>query len=1018
MLQVLRILLFFWPLSLMAQQHPLQYTRLTAENGLSNNSVQCILQDNSGIVWIGTSAGLNRYDGSSFISYSVLSSPALSNNAVTALLQDENGFIWIGTENGLNVLQPAANSLQQFIHKDGVPTSLPAGPIRVIRKMKDGATWILSDKWMVKFNNRKQFATVSVDSSLVQNEMVFTALALHQPGEVWISYLDKPTTLARLTTINGRDHIQGILLQAPDYSNMFANSASYTWGISSKGITRFNNTSRHFENWLNNPYSPKSSMLHVHACYCLDADGNIWQGNERAGLVKYDRGSNKVTDYSWLLAANSATSAYCVYKDNSNNIWIGTDNGIIKISNRTSVFQNIPFALGNTVLKNIRCRRIIADKYNTLYAATENYGLLKMKQTRQGKDTTIALSTFGNTPISDLPWQANQLHVKLTGRYDIGYMYDMWYDGNNKLWLAGYGISCYDIGTDSLQIFLAAGDGEARQESITQFALVFDGRQFWTSGQSNLYVFDPKTQQLQPFKDNKGNMPFHHLPCWSLAIKGNYIWAGTSKGLYKVNRETREVSKLTIHPVLEFGINDITIDTDNNCWISTAGGGVIQYNEQSGLVKQYTNKDGLSNNTVCGLLPDQENNLWISTYAGLSYFDRQAGRFTNFYTKDGLNTDEFNRKAFTKLADGRMIFGGLNGYTIFNPADAFKRDKPVNIILTRFTKTTGDGEAEEQIFNLPDFREVTIEPDDKFFAFHCTLSDMYDPAGNRYMYQLQGQDNTWHAIGNQNFVSFNGLPAGKYTLHIKGKPAKGATSVNEIMVNIRVKQVFYKTAWFILLLLAVAIGIAYVVVRYRVNQVKKIQALRTRIASDLHDEVGSSLVHITLLTEMAKRNGQKDLIDEQLSSISGISRGAVSTMKDMIWSIDSRYDTMAGMISHMQDHIHNVLAPAEMEFTFNQQGLNEHKKLSVVFRQNVYLIFKEAINNIVKHSKATHVQIDLAKENGIFSMRVADNGKGIDKGKHSNGQGLSNMHMRAKRLKATLDITAVNGVSILLKVPV
>jgi ligand-binding sensor domain-containing protein len=1012
-----RLLLICLPLTLVAQQ-PLQYTRLTSENGLSNNSVQCILQDNTGIVWIGTSAGLNRYDGSSFIPYSVLSSPALTNNVVTALMQDENGFIWIGTENGLNILQPVTNTIQQFIHNDKAPRSFPMGPVRVIQKMKDGTTWILSDKWMIKFNDRKNFSTVSIDSALVQNDMVFTALAEHNPGEVWISYLDKPTTRARVIKENNHDRIQGTLSQAPDYAKMFTDNQQFTWAISCHGIKRLNNTTYSFENGLSNPYAPKTPDLHLHTCHCPDGDGNIWQGNERGGLVKYDMSLKQVTDYNWLLAKNSATSAYCVYKDNSNNIWVGTDNGIIKISNRTSLFQNIPFALSHAELKNIRCRRIISDKYDTWYAATENYGLLKMKHPQPGKDTTIALSTFGATPISNLPWQRNSLRIKLNNKFDIGYMYDMWYDGNATIWLAGYGISCYNINTDSLQLFLAAGDEQTRQESITQFALVFDGNQFWTSGQFNMYTFDPHTQQLQPFRDNKGNMPFYHLPCWSLAKKGNWIWAGTSKGLYKVNIHTHEVIKLSVHPVLEFGINDINIAADSSCWISTAGGGIIQYNEQTGYIKQYTNKDGLSNNTVCGLLTDHENNVWISTYAGLSYFDRPGGRFTNFYTKDGLNTDEFNRKAFTKLTDGRMIFGGLNGYTIFNPADAFKRDKPVNIILTRFVKTTGDGEAKEQLFDLPDFRAVIIQPDDKFFAFHFTLSDMYDPEGNRYMYMLQGLDNAWHSIGDQNFVSFNGLPAGKYVLKIKGKPAKGATSVNEIVVSITVKQVFYKTVWFILLLLAAAIAIAYAVVRYRINQVKKIQALRTRIASDLHDEVGSSLVHITMLTEMVKRADNKNVMNEQLTNISGISRGAVTTMKDMIWSIDARYDTMAGMISHMNDHIHNVLAPAEIAFTFNQQGLQEHKKLSVVFRQNVYLVFKEAINNIVKHSGANQVQIELQKEPGIFSMRIADNGKGIAKGKHGSGQGLSNMHMRARRLNATLDITSVKGVMILLKVPV
>jgi signal transduction histidine kinase/ligand-binding sensor domain-containing protein len=1014
---VVRLLLIFLPLTLVAQQ-PLQYTRLTAENGLSNNSVQCILQDNTGIVWIGTSAGLNRYDGSSFIPYSVLSSPAITNNVVTALMQDGNNYIWIGTENGLNILHPESNTIQQFIHNDALPGSLPTGPIRVIQKMKDGCTWILSDRWIIKFKDRQHFSQVTIDSALAQSDMVITAIAEHKRGEVWISYLDKPTTLAQHTIANGHEHIHGKLSQLPDYIKMFADDKQYTWAISCKGIIRFNNTTQQFETWLKNQYAPKGPQLHLHTCHCKDADGNIWQGNEQAGLVKYDLQANKVTDYSWLLSTNSATIAYCVYKDNSNNIWVGTDNGIIKISNRTSVFRNIPFARGNTELKNIRCRRIIADKNNTLYAATENYGLLKMKRTPQGNDTTIPLSTYGNIPISDLPWTNNMLQLKLTGRYDIGYMYDMWYDGNNKIWLAGYGISCYDINTDSLQIFLAKGNEQTRHESITQLAIVFDGNKFWTSGQHNLYTFDPKTRELHPFRDHKGNMPFQNIPCWSLAKKDDWIWAGTSKGLYKINVFSKEVIKLNIHPVLEFGINDICMTADNNCWISTAGGGIIQYKEATNTVKQYTNKDGLSNNTVCGLLADQENNLWISTYAGLSYFDRQAGRFTNFYTKDGLNTDEFNRKAFTRLSDGRMIFGGLNGYNIFNPADAFKRDKPVNIILTRFTKTTGAGDAQEQLFKLGAFREVTIYPDDKFFAFHFTLSDMYDPTGNRYMYMLQGLDDAWHAIGNQNFVSFNGLPAGKYVLRIKGKPAKGATSVNELMINIRVKQVFYRSIWFILVLLAAAVAIAYAVVRYRIKQVKKIQVLRTRIASDLHDEVGSSLVHISMLTEMAKRSDDKTEMDDQLTNISGISRGAVTTMKDMIWSIDARYDTMAGMITHMHDHIHSVLAPTDIEFTFQQHGLSENRKLSVLFRQNVYLIFKEAINNIVKHSRATHVKIELQIENGIFSMRIADNGKSIDKGKHSSGQGLSNMHMRAGRLKATLDITSLNGVSILLKVPV
>jgi signal transduction histidine kinase len=218
--------------------------------------------------------------------------------------------------------------------------------------------------------------------------------------------------------------------------------------------------------------------------------------------------------------------------------------------------------------------------------------------------------------------------------------------------------------------------------------------------------------------------------------------------------------------------------------------------------------------------------------------------------------------------------------------------------------------------------------------------------------------------------------------------------------------------------LTAATAIVFGIVRYRINQVKKIQYLRTRIASDLHDEVGSSLVHITMLADMVKRAEDKKVMNEQLTGIAGISRGAVATMKDIIWSIDARYDTIEGMISHMRDHVHSVLAPADIEFRFTQTGLQEQEKLPADFRQQVYLIFKEAINNVVKHAQAGYVQISLQKENGFFIMEIKDDGKGIDPRNHSSGQGLSNMKMRAGRLKAAIEIISQDGVTVRLKAPV
>jgi ligand-binding sensor domain-containing protein len=428
---------------------------------------------------------------------------------------------------------------------------------------------------------------------------------------------------------------------------------------------------------------------------------------------------------------------YCLYTDNSNTLWIGTDNGIIKLSNRASFFKNIIFTAQGEELKNIRCRRIIEDKNGCLYAGTESSGLLKLVPSPDGSYTTIPLAKFGATDISTLPIKDNVITMPLTGHYDVGFMYDMWYDNNNTLWLAGFGLARYDIRNDEMEIFLADGDELKQRESISQFSICYDDSLIWTGGLHNLFTFNMATQRMRAFTDNKGNMPFHDIPCWSLAKKGVYIWAGTDKGLYKINIRTKEVIKDTSNQLLQIGINDIYIDTDSSFWISTAGGGMLHYNSETGRLKQYSSRDGLSNNTVCGILADAENNLWISTYAGLSYLNRQTNQFASFYAKDGLNGDEFNRKAFTRLRNGDFIFGGLNGYNIFNAKDAFISYKPTSLLLTSFSKTTGKGIAVETIFGVGEMKETVIDPGDKFFSFTYTLSDMYDPAGNRYFYKLE-----------------------------------------------------------------------------------------------------------------------------------------------------------------------------------------------------------------------------------------------------------------------------------------
>ena len=532
-------------------QSLLQYTRLTASDGLSSNFVQCILQDKTGIIWIGTNNGLNRYDGSRFIQYSVLSKPTLTNGVITALLQDTAGHIWIGTENGLNILDPATNNIQRFIHDDKRPGSLPAGAIRGLQQLKDGTILLMSDRWIAKANAAEQFSLLRVDPQLTRSNMLMTGITEKPGNELWISYLDSGTALTKRIIEKGRpDSISAPLFYTRDYSKIFIDSSHVNYSVSREGVNRYNSSTLQFEPWIRSEFADKSPNLHVHTCFAIDADGNIWQGSERINLVKYDTKLRKAIDYKWLLTSGNATMTNVLYKDNSNNIWLGTDNGIIKISSRVSFFSYLPFSVNGQDLQNIRSRRIIAAGDNNLYAGTENYGMIKRPLNNTASQR---LSTFGNTSISNLPDADNRIHVPMTGQFDIGYMYDLWYDNKNSIWLAGYSIAQYDLKKGTLDVYLTKDDEQLRRESITLFSLCYGDSLFWTGGQYNVFTFNPVTREMKPFRDNLGNQPFYGTPTWSMVNYGGWIWAGTYNGLYRINPKTHEVRHVSFIPFLIMG---------------------------------------------------------------------------------------------------------------------------------------------------------------------------------------------------------------------------------------------------------------------------------------------------------------------------------------------------------------------------------------------------------------------------------------------------------------------------------
>tara|TARA_R100001369_G_scaffold37969_1_gene63424 strand:- start:1300 stop:2199 length:900 start_codon:yes stop_codon:yes gene_type:complete len=296
------------------------------------------------------------------------------------------------------------------------------------------------------------------------------------------------------------------------------------------------------------------------------------------------------------------------------------------------------------------------------------------------------------------------------------------------------------------------------------------------------------------------------------------------------------------------------------------------------------------------------------------------------------------------------------------------------------------------------------------------MSSYFQNTKNTYSTKLEGFEDQWFYQGNSSFIRYNQLPAGDYVLKVKGKDSRGNESATILSIPIEVRQIFYKKWWFIALFLLVILGIMYSIFRYRLQQAVAMERLRTKISSDLHDDVGSLLSGLAMQTELMEINASE--ADKfKLQKIAGISRNAISQMRDLVWSIDSRRETVEDLIERMQELAEELLLPRDISFKMDSSTIkNPKKKLPAQTKQNIFLIYKEAITNILRHSDAKHVSLSITNVSNGSHFIIKDNGSKKEC-YTSTGLGLSNMTMRAKNIKGNVQFDHENGFEVKLFLP-
>lgn len=423
-------------------------------------------------------------------------------------------------------------------------------------------------------------------------------------------------------------------------------------------------------------------------------------------------------------------------------------------------------------------------------------------------------------------------------------------------------------------------------------------------------------------------------------------------------------------------------------------------------------QDGLPNATYYGVAPDRQGRLWLSSNQGLLRYDPARDSVNRYLPIDGLFGYEFNTGSFYQAPDGKIWAGGIGGLAVFHPDSIGEVPFRPRVQITQILVNDMALDSAKQVEVL---ESLDMPYTQNTLSFEFVALEFSNPAANTFKYRMAGYDDKWVESGVRGFARYANLPPGDYTFEVLAANSDGVWSKTPKQMLIHIRTPFYMAWWFYLLCALTAAGLIYSWFRYRLEQALKIERMRVQISSDLHDDVGTLLSGLAMQSEVLELTApEKD--KSKLRRIGEISRDAMARMRDTVWAIDARKDKLENLLDRMREHAEETLTPRGMRFSIEAEHLNTRQNLPTHFRQNLYLIYKEAVTNAAKHSNGDTVWVSLKKSGAGFEMRIRDNGTAAEKAWTTTGSGTGNMQMRAEKIGGTLEIGRENGFCVTLRV--
>ncbi len=982
---VVAIFLFFIFLSLAAYSQGIVFENLTVDDGLSQNSVLAVAQDSRGFMWYGTQHGLNKYNTLSFKIYN--NDPAdrtsLSSDYITSILLDSHQVLWVGTRNGLNRYNPETDNFER-INLGGALTNNQV--ISCIYEDRENNLWVWCTEGLKRLEDRKinKFSPVQLPDS-VAGLYGNNTHVLYQDhlGTYWLGSSAGLTQMTR----QGRSFTYKMYRQKADQPNSLSDNyvtainedpAGNLWiGTLHGGIDLFNRSNHTFSRFLNNAGNngPVNNNIRT---LSVDKAGKIWIGTQ-AGLSIMDPVTHQFVAYKHdpeNKNSLSQNSIYSTFIDRDNTVWIGTYwGGINMVANHNNTFLTFQTVRYHSAINNNVISAVAEDALHNLWIGTEGGGLNYFNR------KTDVVNTYQN---------------KVNDAFSLGsdLIKAVYIDKDQHIWVGthGGGLNLFNASTHNFTKYLYQENDPVTLGSEILRIYEDSRSNFWIGTQSGLLAFHRNDTQLRhtgsPLESRIGRKSVYGI----LEDKDKNLWIGTNKGLFVVWYASGQLQRFnSLGNQFLLSVNTLYLDKRNRLWIGSYYGGLAMYDAAQKSFEVYTEKEGLANNNVLGILED-EGNLWISTSNGLSKFNIAAKTFKNYTKSDGLGANTFNINSCYKSDDGEMFFGGFNGLTSFFPSQINDNNVAPPVIITAlklFNKPVPiepSGEILTKDVSLT--HDIVFSHAQNIFTIDFAALNYIKSEKNRYAYKLANFDKDWIYTAIPS-ASYTNVPPGDYTFFAKGTNNDGIWGKAAIL-HIKVKPPFWGTVWAYCLYVLFIGGLIFLLARFFIlrsllRRDKELTQLKLNFFTNISHEIRTHLSLIFGPVEKLILQGSADV--ENAKELQIIKKSSNSLLQLVNELMDFRKAETGNLRLHVsEDNIVSVLY--EIYNSFYDQPVSRNITTDfITSAENIQLYFdrvqleKVFFNLIHNAFKFTHdggcIKVIIEENKDTVTITIADNGKGI-----------------------------------------